>query len=82
MGLSAAAAKWVGRKALNAAKAKYGNVSATALKRCPNGEKGRHRMTASARDTYKIEDDEGNTHTVVLHMCGNGCGSVLKEEIR
>lgn len=81
MGLIGSGAKWLGRKALEGAKAKYGNVSATALKRCPQGERGRHRMTASARDTYKIKDDEGEIHTVILHMCGNGCGSVLKEEI-
>lgn len=80
MGLAGSAAKWLGNKALDAAKKKHGNVR-QALKRCPNSPNGKHAMKASARDVYNIPDDEGETHTVILHMCGNGCGSVLKEQI-
>lgn len=74
-------AKWLAGKALSAASKKYGGVKQSALRRCPNSPNGKHKMSASTRDVYNIEDDEGKIHKITLHMCGNGCGKVMNEQI-
>ena len=75
MGLS----DYLKRKAMEKVQKSFGGVKQSALKRCPKSPDGRHKMSYSARQEYNIEDDEGQMHKVVLHMCGHGCGKVMKE---
>ena len=67
------------RKAAEAVQRQVGRARVNIGKRCPNDPRGRHSMSPRARDVYMLEDEDGEKHRYVMHMCGNGCGKVMKE---
>lgn len=67
------------RKAAEKLQHHVGRAKVSIGKRCPNDSKGRHSMSPKARDVYWLEDEEGEKHKYVMHMCANGCGKVMRE---